>query len=78
MKEISTKLLIFTFLVLSVSVFGQTPQTTPTPPVQDEEEVIRISSSLVQTDFIVLDKDGKQVRDLKQSDIEIYQDGKLQ
>ncbi|MDQ3633492.1 MAG: VWA domain-containing protein [Acidobacteriota bacterium] len=78
MREISTKLSIFAFFVLSVSVFGQTPQPTATPPVQDEEEIIRISSSLVQTDFIVLDKDGKQVRDLKQSDIEIFQDGKRQ
>ncbi len=78
MKETSTKLLIFTFFVLSVSVFGQNPQPTATPPVQDEEEIIRISSSLVQTDFIVLDKNGKQVRDLKQSDIEIFQDGKRQ
>ena len=65
-----------TYFLSCLTVFGQTP--LPTPPVQENEDVIRISSSLVQTDFIVLDKDGKQVRDLKASDIEIFQDGKPQ
>lgn len=58
----------------SLQVFGQTPP----PAVQEDEEIIRISSNLVQTDFIVIDKKGNQVRDLKASNIEIFQDGKLQ
>ncbi len=64
------------YFLSCLTVFGQTP--TPTPVVQDDEDIIRISSSLVQTDFIVLDKNGKQVRDLRESDIEILQDGKPQ
>lgn len=76
-KFFQTFLFTFCFL-LSVSVFGQTPIVAPTPPVQENEDIIRISSSLVQTDFIVLDKDGKQVRDLKESDVVILQDGKPQ
>lgn len=73
------QLFLFAFCFLfCASVFGQSPIVSPTPPNQENEDIIRISSSLVQTDFIVLDKDGKQVRDLKESDVIILQDGKPQ
>lgn len=78
MKKVSLLSLFFIFFAFLASVFAQTPIPKPSPPISNDEDVIRISSELVQTDFIVLDKDGKQVRDLKESDIEILQDGKPQ
>lgn len=43
---------------------------------QDGEPVIRITTSLVQIDAIVTDRDGKLVTDLTAADFEILQDGK--
>ncbi len=62
-------------LLLSVSVFAQTTQPTP-PPVEDD--VVKISTNLIQLDVVVTDKNGKQVTDLKPEDFEIYENGKKQ
>lgn len=62
-------------LAFSFTIFSQTAQ--PTPP-NEETDIIRIDSKLVQLDFMVLDKDGRQVKNLTSDDIEVYQDGKLQ
>ena len=43
-----------------------------------EEDVVRISVTLVQVDAVVTDKQGKPVTDLKSSDFEIYEDGRKQ
>jgi VWFA-related protein len=64
------------FLVFSLPVLSQTVQ--PTPPIEDDKDIIRVDSKLVQLDFMVLDKDGQQVKNLTTDDIEVYQDGKLQ
>lgn len=67
---------IFLLFLLSISGFAQT--ATPTPVDDDEKEIIRISSELVLTDALVLDKNGKQVTDLTAEDFEVLQDGKPQ
>jgi VWFA-related protein len=55
------------------------PATQPTPPAEvDDEEVVRITTNLVQLDLIVTDKHGKQVTDLKPEDFEVSEDGKAQ
>ncbi|HXI92379.1 MAG TPA: VWA domain-containing protein [Blastocatellia bacterium] len=54
------------------------------PPVKDqvkakkEDDVVRISVTLVQVDAVVTDRHGKQVTDLQKDDFEIYEDGKRQ
>ena len=53
------------------------PQTTVAPTTDQQDDVVRISTNLVQVDAVVT-KDGKQVRDLKAEDFEIFQDGKRQ
>lgn len=58
------------FLLLSTSNFAQTP--TPTPP-KDDEDVVKISTTLIQIDVTVTDKKGRQVKDLKAEDFEIYE-----
>lgn len=64
-------------LTLALSAVGLAQSPTPTPGGQNED-VVRISTSLVQIDVLVTDKDGKQITDLKQSDFELLQDGKIQ
>ena len=50
----------------------------PAPPVKDEEEVVRISTELVQTDVMVFDGSGKFVDGLKPEQFELRVDGKPQ
>jgi VWFA-related protein len=55
------------------------PAPRATPPVAvDEEEVVRITTNLVQLDVLVTDKHGKQVTDLKPEDFQMLEDGKPQ
>jgi VWFA-related protein len=60
---------------LSLTAFGQNPAASPTP---DDEGVVKISTSLIQVDAVVIDKSGKQLTDLARGDFQIRQDGKLQ
>jgi VWFA-related protein len=73
--EISMKkvfiVLIFLFSI-SLSVFAQ--KTTPTP----DDDVVKISTNLIQIDVTVTDKKGNVVRDLKADEIEIYENGDKQ
>ena len=52
------------------------PKDQPKPA--KEEDVVRISVTLVQVDAVVTDKQGKPVTDLKSSDFEVYEDGRKQ
>jgi len=77
-------------LVLQLSVAGLTQQPPakqkPNPPepgtqqrVQaDDDEVVRISTNLVQVDAVVTDKSGRPVTDLRPDEVEIREDGKPQ
>src|SRR5258708_1681994 len=58
------------------SVVAQTPQNPPqeVPP----EDVVRITTELVQTDIVVTDKNERVVSDLKLDDFELYDNGHKQ
>ena len=50
----------------------------PAVPAQDEEDVVRVSTELVQTDVMVFDKQGRFVEGLKPEQFELKVDGKVQ
>jgi VWFA-related protein len=51
----------------------------PTPtPEESNDEVVRITSNLVQFDAIVTDKQGRLVTDLRPEDFEVYANGRKQ
>lgn len=64
---------IFTILFVLTN-FSQTP--TPTPPETDD--VVKISTNLIQIDVAVTDSKGNVVKDLKPEDFEIYENGEKQ
>jgi VWFA-related protein len=54
------------------------PPGMPPTVEHDEDDVVRITSNLVQIDAVVTDKKGRQVTDLKADEFEILSDGKPQ
>ncbi len=74
MKQLLS-LLILVSLALSTIVPIQAQQQTP-PTAADD--VVRISTKLVQIDAVVTDKSGNPIKDLGAGDFEVLQDGKPQ
>jgi VWFA-related protein len=53
------------------------PPNLPKPQSQrQEDEVVRITTNLVQVDAVITDKDGNAVIDLKPEEVQIYEDGR--
>ena len=71
------KFILLTVLTLLgiLSVNAQTPQPSATPP---DEDVVKISTNLIQIDVTVTDAKGNVVKDLKAEDFEIYENGEKQ
>jgi len=47
------------------------------PKTVDEQDVVKITTNLVQIDAVVTDKGGKRIVDLKPDEVEIYEDGQV-
>lgn len=63
-------------LLLVLASFAQTP--TPTPKLVAEDDVVKISTTLIQVDVTVTDKNGKIITDLKSEDFKISENGERQ
>lgn len=64
-------------LSLSLLLFTDVVPQTPNP--QDPpDDIVRITSTLVQVDAVVVDKDDRVVKDLRPEDFEIYENGEKQ
>ncbi len=83
MKLLSSTL-IFPLVLLSPiatssQIRTQRPNPTESPQrPRTEEDVVRITTTLIQVDATVLDKNGKIVRGLTADDFEIYENNKKQ
>src|SRR6476661_1651646 len=91
MRKVICFVLLTTFSLLTSAVGRQQPptgaqQTAPTKEKQkqqsvaprNQDEVVRISVTLVQVDVAVTDKKGRPITDLKPEEVEIYEDGRRQ
>ena len=65
-------------LALNAHAQQKKPTPTPTPSPVEQDDVVRISTDLVQTDVMVFDKDGKFVSGLKPEEFELLVDNKPQ
>jgi VWFA-related protein len=48
------------------------------PAQTDDNDVVKISTNLIQVDVTITDKKGKPIRDLRRDEIEIYENGEKQ
>jgi VWFA-related protein len=86
--KLKPSLSLFLSLVLGAGVAaGQnvSTATSPAPPPQEpsrpsdvEDEVVRITTNLVQVDAVVTDGEGRHVSDLGPEDFEVLEDGRPQ
>jgi VWFA-related protein len=60
----------------TIIVSGQTPQKPPEQVGQDD--MIRVTSSLIQTDVVVVDKNENVIDDLTLADFKVFENGKRQ
>ena len=72
MKSLLSVVMAFTVGFSPTLVCGQTT------PSQDQADVVRVRSNLVQLDVVVKDKKGRPVRDLNAADFEVFEDGVTQ
>lgn len=92
-SNLKAHLLLVLFLVVCLGTVSNAQQPAPSlpptpstqlPPKQesqqreDDEEVVRITTNLVQVDAVVIDDNGKPVTDLKPVEVQIYEDGRPQ
>jgi VWFA-related protein len=68
------------FAQQAVSQEPQTePQTEPQQPARPGgEDVVRITTNLVQVDAVIVDKKGQPVTDLRSDELQIFEDGRQQ
>lgn len=72
------KFLIFLLLALALNAHGQTPRPSASPTPPGEEDVVKITTSLIQVDVTVTDSRGRVITDLKPEEVEIFENGKKQ
>ena len=70
--------IIFAFLLLVFSAVGGFAQTPMPKPFDADTDVVKISTTLIQLDATVTDKNGKIVTDLTAEDFEIFENGEKQ
>lgn len=78
MKYLSFTIFLLIFLCFPLGLLAQTATPTPLQAKEEEEDVVKITTKLVQFDAVITDKKGVQVKDLTIDDFEILQDGKPQ
>lgn len=81
-RQLLALTLMFLLVAPTLSAQQQPQQKSPAPPPQHDadagDDVVRITTSLVQVDAVVVDKDDRVVTDLRAEDFEVLEDGRPQ
>jgi VWFA-related protein len=74
MNKLTAAAALLYLSLFSSSAFSQSSQPAPSPT--PDRDVVRISTSLIQLDVTVTDKNGNPISDLRPEEIELFQNGK--
>src|SRR5262249_18459035 len=76
----SVRMKYFAALILMLLITAASTGQQPGPQTnrRDEDDVVRITTNLVQVDAVVTDKEGKRVTDLKPGEVQIFEDDRQQ
>ena len=74
----SSLLVIFPLIFIATGLCQQQSQPEKKKPASSEDDVVRLSTTLVQIDAVVTDKKGRHISNLKVEDFEILEDGRPQ
>lgn len=75
----SVTLTVFSFVVLTGSLWAQKPTPTPgPPPPSGDDEVIKVESRLVAVPVAVTDSNGEAVQGLTEKDFRVAEEGRAQ
>ena len=69
---------LFLLLFLSWSFSTSAIAQDRVPPKKEEDEIIKVDTELIDVPFVVTDKTGKPLLNLKQNNFIVYEDGKRQ
>lgn len=61
----------------TITLLGQAFAQTPTPNPSKDDDVVKISTDLIQIDVVVTDKKGNIINDLRPEDFEVYENDEL-
>src|SRR6188472_2094628 len=73
MRRTLTLIAVACWCLLSLTAHAQKkkPTPTPTPKPDEQDDVVRVNTELVQTDVMVFDKQGKFVSGLQREQFEL-------
>lgn len=78
MKSGTLCLLFLLATSFAINISAQNNPPTKPPIKNEEDEVVRVDTELVEVPVVVTDRTGKPVLNLKQGNFTIYEDGKTQ
>src|SRR5436189_6182533 len=66
------------FAVSAFSAYSQSVKPSPTSTPPEDNDVVKISTNLIQIDVSVTDAKGKAITDIRPDEVEIYENGEKQ
>src|SRR4029079_16837036 len=69
--------IVAAILLAAAASYPQSPAQTPTPKITDDD-VVKISTNVIQLDVSVTDREGRVVRDLRPDEFEVFENGRKQ
>ena len=67
--------LLLVVLVISSRAFAQQQKPTPAQPAATDDDVIRVDTTFITVPVSVMDRQGRFIPDLQQSDFHLYEEG---
>jgi Ca-activated chloride channel family protein len=55
-----------------------TPTPTPAPTINEEDQIVKVDTELVNLDVRVVDRNGRPINDLKQADFHVFEENQPQ